>query len=257
LVFQFPWPQDIWLESLTMTVPVALGMGLCGALFALGLQGRLPSPNVGRVIVAGSILVTAAAAANGLWATVPKDATASITTTQVGTEAEPEIMATVSVQPADLVDDNPTWVQLTAWQGGTDDTKGVVTHRMTRTGENTWESTQPVPVGGNWKTLLRVQDGRMLAGVPIFMPEDTPLNVKEVPAEPKFTRDFVPEIEILQRERDFDSPAWMWGVANLIVLLCSLAILAGISVAVARVSRRIEDHQGTEKESGSEPTLTT
>ena len=241
MVFQFPWPQDIWLESLAMTVPVAVGMGLCGALFALGLQGRLPSPNVGRVIVVGSILVTGAAAANGLYATVPKDATASITTTQVGTDAEPEIMAKVSVQPADLIDDDPTWVQLTAWQGGTDDTKGVVTHRLKRTGENTWESTQPVPVGGNWKTLLRVQDGRMLAGVPIFMPADAPLDVKEVPVEPKFTRDFVPEIEILQRERDFDSPAWMWGVANLIVLLCSLAILAGISVAVGRVSRRIAE----------------
>jgi hypothetical protein len=197
---------------------------------------------VGRTIVIGSILITGAAAANGLYATVPKDATASITTTQVGTDAEPTIMAKVSVQPADLIDDHPTWVQLTAWQGGTDDTKGVVTHRLKRTGENTWESTQPVPVGGNWKTLLRVQDGRMLTAVPVFMPEDAPLNVKEVPAEPKFTRDFVPEIEILQRERDFDSPSWMWGVANLIVLLCSLAILTGISIAVARVSRRIEDH---------------
>ena len=165
-------------------------------------------------------------------------------------------MAKVSVQPADLIDDDPTWVQLTAWQGGTDDTKGVVTHQLQRTGENTWESTQPVPVGGNWKTLLRVQDGRMLAGVPIFMPADAPLDVKEVPVEPQFTRDFVPEIEILQRERDFDSPAWMWGVANLIVLLCSLAILAGISVAVARVARRIEEHERSGTESGSEPTLT-
>ena len=53
-----------------------------------------------------------------------------------------------------------------------------------------------------------------------------------MPVEAEFTRDFVPEIEILQRERDFDSPAWMWGVANLVVLLCSLAIIVGISVAV-------------------------
>jgi hypothetical protein len=262
LVFQFPWPQDIWLESLAMTVPVAVGLGLCGALFALGLKGQLPSPNVGRIIVVGSILVTAAAAANGLYATVPKDATASITTTQVGTDAEPEIMAKVSVQPADLIDDHPTWVQLTAWQGGTDDKKGVVTHRMKRTGENTWESTQPVPIGGNWKTLLRVQDGRMLTAVPIYMPADAPLNVKEVQAEPKFTRDFVPEIKILQRERKFDAPTWMWGVANMLVLLCSLAILTGISVAVARVSRRIEEHgaappvDSTPTPSGGTPTLT-
>jgi hypothetical protein len=69
------------------------------------------------------------------------------------------------------------------------------------------------------------------------------------------TRDFVPEIEILQRERDFDSPAWMWGVANLIVLLCSLAILAGISVAVSRVSRSISAHEASQEGSGSEPTL--
>ena len=256
LVFPFPWPQDIWLETLAMTVPVAIGAGLCGALFALGLQGRLPAPNVGRVIVVASILVTGAAAANGLYATVPKDATATFTTTQVGTDAQPEIMTTVSVQPADLIDDNPTWVQLTAWQGGSDDKKGIVTHQLKRTGENTWESTQPVPVGGNWKTLLRVQDGRMLAGVPIFMPADAPLDAEEVPVEPEFTRDLVPEIEILQREREQDTSAWMWGVANMIVLVCSLAILAGISVAVARVARRIEEHERTGTESG-EPTLKT
>ena len=255
LVFQFPWPQDIWLETLAMTVPVAIGAGLCGALFAMGLRGQLPSPNVGRVIVIGSILVTGAAVANGLYATVPKDASASITTTQVGTDVQPEIMTKVSVQPADLIDDDPTWVQLTAWQGGNEDMKGVVTHRLKRTGENTWESTQPVPVGGNWKTLLRVQDERMLAGVPIFMPADEPLNVDEVPVEAEMTRDFVPEIEILQRERDFDSPAWMWGVANLIVLLCSLAILAGISVAVSRVSRSISAQEGSQEQTGSEPTL--
>jgi hypothetical protein len=112
-----------------------------------------------------------------------------------------------------------------------------------------------VPVGGNWKTLLRVQDERILAGVPIFMPADEPLDVGEVPVEAEMTRDFVPEIEILQRERDFDSPGWMWVVANLIVLLCSLAILAGISVAVGRVSRSISAHEGSDKESGSEPTL--
>lgn len=94
----------------------------------------------------------------------------------------------------------------------------------------------------------------MLAGVPVFMPADAPLDAEEVPVEPQFTRDLVPEIEILQRERDFEAPAWMWGVANMIVLVCSLAILAGISVAVARVGRRIEEHERSDTESG-EPTL--
>jgi hypothetical protein len=92
------------------------------------------------------------------------------------------------------------------------------------------------------------------------MPADPPLGAEEVPAEPQFTRDFVPEIEILQGERELDAPAWMWGLANLVVLLCSLAILTGISVAVGRVSRSIAAHgQGRdqdEKEPGDAPTLT-
>lgn len=239
-VFQFPWTQDMWVEGLLMAVPAAIACGLCGALFSLGLQGRLPTRNVGRAIVSASVLIISVAVANGLYATVPKNASADFALTQVGTADHPEVTAKITVQPADLVDDHPTWVQITAWQGGG---AGVVTDRLRRTGDNTWESTKPVPVGGNWKTLLRVQDGRTLAAVPIFMPADAPLDVEEVPASATFTRAFVPEIDILQRERNSDSPAWMWGVANMVVLLCSLAIIIGISVAVARVARRIEEHE--------------
>lgn len=251
-VFQFPWTQDMWLEGLLMAVPVAIGSGLCGALFALGLQGRLPAKRVSRTIVTASVLVIAAAVANGLHATVPKDASAAFALTQVGTADEPEVTAKVTLEPADLVDEHPTWVQITAWQGGG---AGVVTDRLRRTGDNTWESTKPVPVGGNWKTLLRVQDGRTLAAVPIFMPADAPLDVEEVPASASFTRDFVPEIDILQRERKGDTSPVLWGVANMVVLLCSLAIIIGISVSVARVARRIEEHEGASTGDRT-PTLT-
>jgi hypothetical protein len=241
-VFQFPWTHDMWVEGLLMAVPVAIASSLCGALFSLGLQGRLPARNICRVIVAASVVVISLAVANGLHATVPENASADFALTQVGTPEHPEVTAKITVEPADLVDDHPTWVQITAWQGGG---AGVVTDRLRRTGDNTWESTRPVPVGGNWKTLLRVQDGRTLAAVPIFMPADAPLDVKEVPAAASFTRKFVPEIDILQRERNSDSPAWMLGVANMVVLLCSLAIILGISVSVARVARRIEGHEAT------------
>ena len=251
-VFQFPWTQDMWLEGLLMAVPVAIASGLCGALFALGLQGRLPAKQISRTIVTVSVVVIAAAVANGLHATVPKNASASFALTQVGTTDQPEVTAKVSLTPADLVDAHPTWVQITAWQGGG---AGVVTDRLRRTGDNTWESTKPVPVGGNWKTLLRVQDGRTLAAVPIFMPADAPLKVKEVPASASFTRDFVPEIDILQRERKGDTSPWLWGAANMVVLLCSLAIIIGISVSVARVARRIEEHEAALPEDRT-PTLT-
>ena len=176
LVFQFPWPQDIWLESLAMTVPVAVGAGPVRRALRAGPAGTLPAPNVGRVIVVGSILATARCGRERSVRHGPEGRHRPPSPRRRSARMpSPRSWRRSRVQPADLIDDDPTWVQLTAWQGGTDDTKGVVTHQLKRTGENTWESTQPVPVGGNWKTLLRVQDGRMLAGVPIFMPEDAPL----------------------------------------------------------------------------------
>jgi hypothetical protein len=251
-VFAFPWSRDMWVEGLLMAVPVAIGAGLCGALFALGLQGRLPARNIGRAIVLGSVLVLSGAVANGLHATVPSDASADFVLTPVGSPERPEVLAEVTL-PDGLVDDHPTWVQITAWQGGGE---GVVTDRLRRTGPDTYVSTRPVPVGGGWKTLLRVQDGRMLAAVPIFLPADGPLDAEEVPADASFTREFVPEIDILQRERTDGQPAWVWTAANLLVLLCSLGMILGICVAVSRVSRTIAEHEVQEAGEARAPTPT-
>ncbi len=249
-VFAFPWTQDIWAEGLAMAVPVAIASGLCGALFALGLQGKLPAKNIARTIIASSVIVTALAVANGLYATVPKNASADVTLTEVGTPDNREVMAEITVSPANLIDEDPTWVQITAWQGGG---PGVVTDRLRRTGENTWESTKPVPVGGNWKTTFRIQDGRMLTALPIFLPEDAPLEVDEVPADASFTRTFVPEIDILQRERKDGTSPVLWSIANGVVLFCSLGIILGISVAVSRVARKMEEHEAAHDNT---PTLT-
>jgi hypothetical protein len=161
---------------------------------------------------------------------------------------QPEVIAKVTLEPADLIDADPTYVAILAWQGGGE---GVISDRLRRTGPNTWESTKPVPVHGNWKTLLRLQDGRMLAAVPIFLPADSALGAPELPASAHFTRDVVPEISILQRERNLDVPAWTWGVANVIVLLCSLAIIAGLCATTARISAGIREGQ----KDGVAPTL--
>ena len=245
-VFAFPWPQDMWAEALMMTVPVAIGSGLCGALFALGLKGRLGSPaGAGRVsrrvaatIVIGTLVVIAGATANGLNATVPQHAGATVDTTQVGMPGKPEVIVKVRVHPSGLIDAHPTWVTILAWQGGGE---GVVVDRLKRTGPDTWVSTRPVPAYGNWKTLLRVQDGRMLTALPIFMAHDRALGSPELPATKHFTRKFVPEITILQRERSFNAPSWLWGVANLIVLLCSLGIVLGLCLSTSRISRGVEE----------------
>lgn len=234
--FAFDWTRGMWAEGLAMAVPTAVAAGLCGALFALGLQGRLPARPVSASIVVGSLAVVSLGVANGLWATVPDDAEVAITTTPAGTEAEPEVRVQVEL-PEGLVDDDPTWVQVTAWQGGG---AGVVTDALEHVGGTTWASTKPVPVGGTWKTLLRVQDGRMLTAAPIFMPADPAIDAEEIPVEATATRALGPEIDLLQRERTSDHSAWTWALANAVVLLCSLAMIAGICWSVGRVASRIE-----------------
>ena len=223
-----PWTPDTWVEGLVMAVPVALGAGVCGSLLALGVQGRLPRPSLARPLLVGTLLVLGAATANGLIATVPQGE-ARVALTPAG---EGLATAEVAVDPS-LVDD-PAWLQLTSWQGG-----GLVVDRLERTGPGRYRSTEPVPVTGDWKTLLRLHDGRVLAATPVYLPADDAIDAEEVPAEASSTRAFVPEIELLQRERDLDAPAWLWAASSLVVLACTLVLVLALAWGVSRLSRSI------------------
>jgi hypothetical protein len=225
------WGSDIAVEGTLMAVVGGVAGGLLGALLALGLRRRLPRPAVARTVFVGSLLALAAAVANGVVATVPDDVQATFSFDDV--QADPRT-ANVEVQlsPEDAVDD-PSWVQITAWQGD-----GLVVTDLEQTGPGRYRTTEPVPLHGTWKTLLRLHDGRMLTAVPIWLPADEAIDAEEVPAEQGVTRDAVPEKEILQRELKDDAPSWLAGVANLVVLLCTLAIVAAIGWGVGRYSRR-------------------
>jgi hypothetical protein len=228
-VMPLPWTPDIWVEGLLMAVPVAVAAGVCGGLLSLGVQGRLPRPAVARGLLTASLVVLAVATANGLIATVPDDAEATVALTPAGAGTA---LAEVTLDPA--VVDDPAWVQLTAWQGG-----GLVVDRLEQVGPGRYRSTQPVPVTGGWKTLLRVHDGRTLTASPVYLPADEAIDAEEIPAEPVSTRAFVPEIELLQRERDLGAPAWLWTGSSLVVLAFSLALVIGLAWGVGRLSRRL------------------
>lgn len=224
------WNRDILVEGTLMAVVGGIVGGLLGALLASGLRRRLPRPAVARTVVVGSLVVLAAAVANGLAATVPDDVEATFAIEDVSTEPRTANI-TVQLDPADAVDE-PAWLQITAWQGD-----GLVVTDLERTGENEYRTTEPVPLHGTWKTLLRIHDGRTLAAVPIYLPADEAIGEEELPAEDGMTRSVVPEIEILQRELK-DATGSLWTISNLVVLACTLALIAAISWGVGRYSRR-------------------
>jgi hypothetical protein len=174
--------------------------------------------------------VLVACVTNGLLATVPDDLQATF-----GIEdatADPRTAdITVRLDPADALDD-PSWVQITSWQG-----QGLVVDALEQTGKGEYRTTQPIPIHDDWKALLRIHDGRMLSAIPIYLPEDAAIPADEITADDGMTRGAIPEIEILQRELK-SSGGGLWLLANLVVLACTLALIAAMSWGVARYSRR-------------------
>ncbi|SIR99592.1 hypothetical protein [Williamsia sterculiae] len=242
-VYHYPWPTSMWGEGLAMAVPVGVATGLCGGLLAVVAVGeKLPRRSVGIGAVLLTVLIIAGAVANGLQTTVPDNTTATIALTQTQTSAgQLGATADVTLRPADVVGDNPEWVTLLAWQGGLDNQRGLVIDRLEKVGPGHYRSTEPVPITGDWKTLLRVQDGYTMAAVPVYLPSDAAIGAAGEPAEPNSTKPLIAEIKVLQRERTFDVPAWLYPAASVVVLVCSLALIAALSWGAGRVN----DHEAS------------
>jgi hypothetical protein len=237
-VYHYPWPTSMWGEALSMAVPVAIFAGMCGALLGLVLTGqRLPHRAISIGIVALTVLVIGGAVTNGLRYTVPENASATVTLTNLpGSGDHRMVSADVRINPPNLISDDPEWVSILSWQGGLANDRGLVIDRLDRLGPGHYQSTRPIPVWGKWKTLLRVQDGRTLAGVPIYLPNDPGIGAQEVPAQASITRDFVHEITILQRERNFNHPQWLWTAGCLVVLVCTLILITALAWGAGRIN---------------------
>jgi hypothetical protein len=228
----------MWGEALAMAVPVAVLTGTCGALFGMVLTGRrLPNRRIGISIVALTVLVIGGAVANGLHIVVPRQNTAAITLTdQPSPAGRRMVTADVQITPPDMVSDHPEWVTILSWQGRMQNNRGLVIDRLNKVGPGHYRSTQPVPVWGSWKTLLRVQDGYTMTAVPIYEPADDAIPAPEVPALTTSARPFVQEITILQRERDQNAPAWLFTAGSIVVLVLTLMVITALTWGAGRLN---------------------
>lgn len=247
-VYHYPWPISMWGEALAMAVPVAVLMGMCGALFGMVLTGqRLPGRAVGISVVAATVLVIGGAVANGLHIVVPGQNNATITLTDLpSAPGQRMVSADVQLLPADMVSDNPDWLTILSWQGRMNNDRGLVIDRLAKVGPGHYRSTQPVPVWGDWKTLLRVQDGRTMTAVPIWEPADAAIPAPEVPALTSSTRPFVLEVTILQRERDQSAPAWLFTAGGIVVLFLTLMVIAGLTWGAGRLNNSVAEPEPVE-----------
>jgi hypothetical protein len=203
-------------------------------------DGRRLVPADRRAAFAGGLVLMAVVA----WA-LPLSAAgpdrARVTLTDVDGGAERTVDATIRIEPAGAVG-TPEFMSVTAWQGG-----GSVVDPLERVGPGTYRTTEPIPVHGGWKAMLRIQQGDGLVGVPLFLPRDRAIPAAEVPAEASFTREFRPDIELLQRERKTGASGVLTVAAYLTVLAIALALIALIAWSLLRVDRGTGLSQETQR----------
>ena len=248
-VYHYAWPTSMWGEALAMAVPVAVLTGICGALFGMVLTGqRLPSRPIGISVVVAAVLVIGGAVANGLHIVVPREDTATITLTdQPSPAGQRMVRADVLLTPPTMVSDHPEWLTILSWQGRMENNRGLAIDRLKKVGPGHYVSTQPVPVWGSWKTLLRVQDGYTMTAVPIYEPADDAIPAPEVPALTSSTRPFVQEITILQRERDQNAPEWLYTAGSIVVLFLTLMVIAALTWGAGRINCSLVEPERVEE----------
>ena len=232
------WPLQMLPEALAVAVPAAIAAGAIG-----GFVGRaLAPPDAPRetvrawpAVAAGVVAV--AALAYPIPMTDLPGATAQVSLREVRPEPNRTVEATIRVEPATLAD-NADFINITAWQGA-EWRPGVNSFAdpLERVEPGVYRSTQPIPVHGNWKSLIRVHDGRTMIAAPIFLPEDKGIPAAGVPAEPAFTREFVLGQKLLLREAK-EAPGWLTIVAYLLTLGVLVVWIGGIAWGVRHLRQR-------------------
>jgi hypothetical protein len=239
-----PWTASLLPEAAIagFTAAVAAGAvgGFVGAALIRPTAGiGLDRPRRGparmsrgehRAALAG-LLVVLAVVGWGLPISSAGPQTARVRLADAGTPGPRAVDAVVRISPARGLDD-VHFLNITAWQGG-----GSVVDELERTGPGVYRSTKPIPVNDGWKALVRLHLGDALLGVPIYLPADRAIPAAAVPAKPAFTRPFVRDLEILQRERREGVAGWLTAVAYGTVAAIAAGLIALIAWALLRLER--------------------
>ena len=242
-----PWTGSLLPEAAIAAFVTAVAGGAVGGFIGaavtrptagLGFDGtRRSGARMSRVdhraALAGLIAVLAVVGW-GLPISSSGPESAQVRLSETGGGGPREVDASVRIRPAGGAED-AHFLNVTAWQGG-----GSGISELERVGPGLYRSTEPIPVHGGWKALVRLHVGDSLLGVPLYLPEDRAIPAAAVPARPAFTREFVRDLQILQREKKEGVSGWLTAAAYLTVAAIAASLIALIAWALLRL-------EGTER----------
>ena len=234
-----PWTSALFPEGAVLGFVTAVCASLIGAWVGAHLASET-IPRTPQLRIAGAV-AAAAIGAITVWALyTPPGPPTTVTASLAEIEAAPErtVAATVRFDPPDAAED-AEWLTATAWQGD-----GLIVDSLERVREGVYRTTEPIPVYGNWKSMIRLQRGNAIDAVPIFLPDDPAIPAPEVPAAASFTREFVPDSEVLQREQKTDVAGTLTALAYSVVAALALGLLALLAWGLHRLAVTAPGAQG-------------
>jgi hypothetical protein len=226
------WPSTLLPEAAIAGFVAAVGAGVLGARAGRAVTAEPGLPPVARwatplaAIAVLAVCVYAAPISKG----EPK-VSADVTLRDVIPGKERAVEVTARLNPADAADD-AHWFLITAWQG--EEGRSVVS-KMKEIAPGVWRSQEPLPVHGTWKSTLRLHRGSAVEGMAIYFPEDKEIPAAEVPATASFSRPFMDDKELLQREQKPDASGGLLVIGYLIVLAIAIIMIGSIVLGLRRL----------------------
>ena len=230
------WPASLLPEGLMAGFVAAVAGGVIGGLIGRALSaGEIAPRPVPRLalpaalVAAVAVLVYAAPIADG------QRIRATVALHEVTPAPQRNVHARVTLDPPDAAE-GAQWFNATAWQG--QEGRSVVTD-LVQVAPGTYRTQEPIPVYGSWKTTLRLHQGNAVQGVGVYFPADPAIPVGATPAQPRFTREFVRDVELLQREQKPGVPGALVLLAYVTVLLIGLALYTSMGWGLRLLQGRL------------------
>jgi hypothetical protein len=233
LIAYIPWPPSLIAEGAICALVAGTAGGVLGGWIGRSVTPGERTERAPRWVVPAAGLAAVAVMA---WAVpmpngsnIPR---ATVSLRNVTPPPHREVIVTARLQPANAAND-ARWFVVTAWQGG-----GAVVAPMNRVAPGVYRAARPVPAWGpKWKSTIRLQRGRAVLGLPIYMPKDEAIPVAGIPAPARFTRPFERDKKLLQREQKGNVPGFLTVAAYLVVLIIWSAMIATVFWALRRLAR--------------------
>lgn len=230
-----PWPGHLLPSAIAASLIAAACGAVLGTFFGTTLTATQESPLLGRRASwtpIGAIAVFTVLIAILIPEHAPPGLTAQVKLTDAAASPTRLVNATVTYSDKSF-GDGADWAVGMAWQGD----GHAMTAPMKQLAPGVWTTTKPMPVGGTWKTALRVHKGDIMGSIPIYMPADAALKLSETPADPTFTRPVEMDRKMMQRERRSNVPGYLFALGAAIVAAMTILLVLLLGWALLRVAR--------------------